>query len=63
LIPGQKTNSAKNLVKRSVEEIGRVPAIPAKAGIHYFQRLKNTLGSSFRWGDDFLQIHQPWMPL
>jgi hypothetical protein len=32
--------------------------IPAKAGIQYFQRLINTLGSGFPRSDDFLRDHQ-----
>jgi hypothetical protein len=36
----------------------RLPVIPAKAGIQYFQRLINTLDSSFHRSDNFLRIHQ-----
>jgi hypothetical protein len=30
----------------------------AGAGIQYYQRLINTLGSGFHWSDDFLRNHQ-----
>jgi hypothetical protein len=40
---------------------GRIPVIPAKAGIQLFQILKNSLDSGFHRSDDFLHEHQLWV--
>ena len=36
----------------------RISVIPAKAGIQFFQILKNSLDSGFHRSDDFLREHQ-----
>jgi hypothetical protein len=45
------TNLVKSLKRR-------ISVIPAKAGIHLFQILKNSLDSGFHRSDDFLRDHQ-----